>query len=136
APPGPEPPGPRADPGDHHAQHRARRPALAGRLSRRRAIPTLTPMPTPPASLSPSYITTPIYYVNDRPHIGHVYSTLLGDVLARFHRLEGRDVFFLTGTDEHADKVVESAAKHGMTPLQWADRNAAEFETVFREMGF
>lgn len=83
-----------------------------------------------------SYITTPIYYVNDRPHIGHVYSTLLGDVLARFHRLEGRRVFFLTGTDEHADKVVESAERHGMTPIQWADRNAAAFKAAFREMGF
>jgi methionyl-tRNA synthetase len=93
-------------------------------------------MPTPKPNLPPSYVTTPIYYVNDRPHIGHVYSTLLGDVLARFHRLQGRDVFFLTGTDEHADKVVESAAKHGVTPIQWADRNAAEFQTVFREMGF
>ncbi len=93
-------------------------------------------MPTPTPNLPPSYVTTPIYYVNDKPHIGHVYSTLLGDVLARFHRLQGRDVFFLTGTDEHADKVVESAAKHGVTPIQWADRNAAEFQTVFREMGF
>ena len=93
-------------------------------------------MPAPNAHLPSSYVTTPIYYVNDRPHIGHVYSTLLADVLARFHRLEGRDVFFLTGTDEHADKVVESAAKHGMKPIEWADRNAAEFRKAFREMGF
>ncbi|MBX3353862.1 MAG: methionine--tRNA ligase [Phycisphaeraceae bacterium] len=84
----------------------------------------------------PCYITTPIYYVNDRPHIGHVYTTLLGDVLARYRRLCGDDVFFLTGTDEHADKVVDSAKAHGVTPLQWADRNAAAFKAAFHEMGF
>ena len=53
------------------------------------------------------YVTTPIYYVNDRPHIGHVYTTTVADVLARFHRLRGDDVFFLTGVDEHAAKVVD-----------------------------
>jgi methionyl-tRNA synthetase len=82
------------------------------------------------------YLTTPIYYVNDRPHIGHCYTTLVADVAARFHRLMGREVFFLTGTDEHADKVVTSGAEHGMTPIQWADRNAAEFEKAFAFMGF
>lgn len=82
------------------------------------------------------YITTPIYYVNDRPHIGHCYTTLAADVAARFMRLAGREVFFLTGTDEHADKVVTSAREHGMTPIQWADRNAAEFEHAFRAFGF
>ena len=54
------------------------------------------------------YVTTPIYYVNDRPHIGHVYTTTIADIVARYHRLCGEDVFFLTGTDEHAAKVVES----------------------------
>lgn len=82
------------------------------------------------------YLTTPIYYVNDRPHIGHCYTTLMADVAARFQRLLGRDVFLLTGTDEHADKVVTSGAAHGMTPIQWADRNAAEFEKAFALMGF
>ncbi len=81
------------------------------------------------------YITTPIYYVNDRPHIGHVYSTTVADVLARWHRMSGRDVFFLTGTDEHAAKVVESAAANQMTPQQWADRNAAEFKNTFNRLG-
>jgi methionyl-tRNA synthetase len=84
---------------------------------------------------SPTYITTPIYYVNDRPHIGHCYTTGMADCLARFSRLfsgSPSDTFFLTGTDEHADKVVTSAAANGMTPLQWADRNAAEFEAAFR----
>ncbi len=78
------------------------------------------------------YITTPIYYVNDRPHIGHCYTTLVADCMARFERLRGTGpVFFLTGTDEHADKVVTSAQAHGMTAIQWADRNAAEFAKAF-----
>lgn len=79
----------------------------------------------------PFYITTPIYYVNDRPHIGHCYTTTVADALARFMRLSGRDTFFLTGTDEHAEKVVESAARHSVTPLEWADKNAAEFRAAF-----
>ena len=82
------------------------------------------------------YITTPIYYVNDRPHIGHCYTTLVADVAARFQRLMGREVFFLSGTDEHADKVVASGAAHNMTPIQWADRNAAEYEKAYALMGF
>lgn len=81
--------------------------------------------------MSTYYITTPIYYVNDRPHIGHCFTTTAADVAARFARLFGRDVFFLTGTDEHADKVVTTAAEKGMTPLAWSDKNAAEFAKVF-----
>ncbi|MCC7193893.1 MAG: methionine--tRNA ligase [Phycisphaeraceae bacterium] len=81
------------------------------------------------------YVTTPIYYVNDRPHIGHVYTTTIADILARYHRLAGDDVFFLTGTDEHATKVVDSAAAHNTTPLAWADRNAAAFEETFAKLG-
>ncbi len=80
------------------------------------------------------YVTTPIYYVNDEPHIGHVYTTTIADVMARFYRLAGRDVFFLTGTDEHAAKVVDSAATRGLTPIQWADRNAQSFETTFAKL--
>lgn len=96
--------------------------------------------------MTPYYITTPIYYVNDRPHVGHCYTTLLCDVAARFERLvngqpenaneEDKSVFFLTGTDEHAEKVVKSAQEHDMTPLQWADRNAAEFKKAFEAMNF
>lgn len=85
------------------------------------------------------YVTTPIYYVNDRPHIGHCYTTLLADVAARAKRLWSGDhqaVFFLTGTDEHAEKVVESAHAHGMTPQLWADRNAQAFRAAFDDMGF
>jgi len=81
------------------------------------------------------YVTTPIYYVNDRPHIGHVYTTTLADVLARFHRLLGRDVFFLTGTDEHAAKVSNKAAEVGKTAQEWADQNAAEFQATFDKLG-
>ena len=80
---------------------------------------------------APYYITTPIYYVNDRPHIGHCYTTVVADVAARFQRLIGRDVFFLTGTDEHADKVVTSAAEHGVSAQEWADRNAGAFKDAF-----
>ncbi|MDP7008145.1 MAG: methionine--tRNA ligase [Phycisphaerales bacterium] len=76
------------------------------------------------------YVTTPIYYVNDRPHIGHVYTTTLCDVYARAMRSAGHDVFFLTGTDEHGVKVEESAAKQGVTPQELADENSAIFESI------
>ncbi|GMV25035.1 MAG: methionine--tRNA ligase [Phycisphaerae bacterium] len=88
---------------------------------------------------TPFYVTTPIYYVNDRPHIGHCYTTLVADVAARFERLRrgsGRDVFFLTGTDEHAEKVVETAQKRGLSPMEWATQNAGEFRKAFDFMGF
>ncbi len=81
------------------------------------------------------YITTPIYYVNDRPHIGHVYTTTIADIIARYHRLCGDEVFFLTGTDEHAAKVVESASQRGVTPQQWADQNAQAFQDTFAKLG-
>jgi methionyl-tRNA synthetase len=67
------------------------------------------------------YLTTPIYYVNDVPHIGHSYTTVAADVLARWRRLAGDDVFFLTGTDEHGEKVARAAAERGMTPQQHVD---------------
>jgi methionyl-tRNA synthetase len=81
------------------------------------------------------YVSTPIYYVNDRPHIGHVYTTTVADILARYHRLRGDDVFFLTGTDEHAAKVVDSAAERGLTAQQWADQNAQAFQGTFAKLG-
>ena len=73
------------------------------------------------------YLTTPIYYVNDAPHVGHAYSTVNADAIARWHRLSGDDVFFLTGTDEHGAKVAEAAAEHGVTPAEWAERTAQRF---------
>ncbi|HZW10778.1 MAG TPA: methionine--tRNA ligase [Phycisphaerales bacterium] len=86
-------------------------------------------------SSRPYYITTPIYYVNDRPHIGHCYTTTIADVAARFARLMGRDAFFLTGTDEHAEKVVQTAQARGLSPQEWSDVNAAEFKKAFDLMG-
>ncbi len=88
------------------------------------------------ANQTPYYITTPIYYVNDRPHIGHCYSTLIADVAARAQRLVGRDVFFLTGTDEHAEKVSKTAAEHDKTPMEWATINADRFKAAFEFMNF
>ncbi|MCH2146292.1 MAG: methionine--tRNA ligase [Phycisphaerales bacterium] len=76
------------------------------------------------------YITTPIYYVNDRPHIGHVYTTTLCDVYARAMRMQNFDVFFLTGTDEHGVKVEQSAIAKGVTPQALADENSAEFRSI------
>ena len=70
------------------------------------------------------YITTPIYYVNDAPHIGHAYTTILADVLSRFHRALGDEVFFLTGLDEHGQKVQQAAEKRGRTPQQHCDELA------------
>ena len=82
-----------------------------------------------------AYITTPIYYVNDKPHIGHAYSTTLCDVWARAMRFLGCDTFFLTGTDEHGAKVEKSAIERGMTPQALADENAAEFQRVMQVFG-
>ncbi len=67
------------------------------------------------------FVTTPIYYVNDAPHIGHAYTTILADVLARFHRALGDDVFFLTGLDEHGQKVQQAAEKRGLAPKAHCD---------------
>jgi len=75
------------------------------------------------------YVTTPIYYVNAEPHIGHAYSTIVADTISRFYKLSGCDAFFLTGTDEHGDKVVEAAKKAGETVKSYVDRIAA----IFRE---
>jgi methionyl-tRNA synthetase len=76
------------------------------------------------------YITTPIYYVNAAPHLGHAYSTIGADVLARHMRQRGEDVFFLTGTDEHGEPVAQAAEKLGVTPKELADRNAARFQDL------
>ena len=81
--------------------------------------------------LNSFYITTPIYYVNDVPHIGHAYTTVAADVLARYWRLRGRDVFFLTGLDEHGQKVQQAAAKAGIDPQAHCDKLAAQFEKLW-----
>jgi len=80
------------------------------------------------------YITTPIYYVNDVPHIGHAYTTLACDVLARYKRARGFDVFFLTGTDEHGQKVEKAAQAKGETPLELADRVMKRFQALWEKL--
>ncbi len=81
------------------------------------------------------YVTTPIYYVNDVPHIGHAYTTVAADVLARYRRLKGDDVFFLTGTDEHGQKVEKVATAAGETPLELADRVVTRFQALWEKLG-
>ena len=81
------------------------------------------------------YLTTPIYYVNARPHIGHAYTTIVADVLARRHRLLGDDTFFLTGTDEHGQKIERSAAAAGIPSQQFADGVSKSFEDLWKRMG-
>ncbi len=81
------------------------------------------------------YVTTPIYYVNARPHIGHAYTTIVADVLARRHRLLGDDTFFLTGTDEHGQKIERSAAAAGIPPQQFTDEVSQQFRTLWDRMG-
>src|SRR3712207_7089391 len=76
------------------------------------------------------YITTPIYYVNAAPHLGHAYTTIGADILARHHRQRGEDVFFLTGTDEHGEPVAQVAEREGITPRELADRNAERFQDL------
>ncbi|MCK4727339.1 MAG: methionine--tRNA ligase [Desulfobacterales bacterium] len=84
--------------------------------------------------MNPYYITTPIYYVNARPHLGHAYSTVVADVLNRFHRMCGQETYFLTGTDEHGDKVVRAAKEEGLSPLVYADQISGLFKTLWPEL--
>ncbi|HEX9259790.1 MAG TPA: class I tRNA ligase family protein, partial [Acidimicrobiales bacterium] len=81
--------------------------------------------------MSRFYLTTPIYYVNDAPHIGHAYATVIGDAVTRWHRLLGDDVFYLTGTDEHGLKVVQAAEANGVSPQEWADRTVVRFQDAW-----
>ncbi|HKD90766.1 MAG TPA: methionine--tRNA ligase [Terriglobales bacterium] len=81
------------------------------------------------------YITTPIYYVNARPHLGHAYTTIVCDAIARWHRMHGVDTYFLTGTDEHGVNVERSAAAAGVPPQQWVDGIAAEYRALWDRMG-
>jgi methionyl-tRNA synthetase len=79
------------------------------------------------------YLTTPIYYVNDVPHIGHAYTTIIADTIARYARLKGLDTFFLTGTDEHGQKIEEAAKKRGKSPKEYADEISAKFKELWDE---
>ena len=80
------------------------------------------------------YVTTPIYYVNAQPHLGHAYTTIAADVLARHMRQRGEDVFFLTGTDEHGEPVAQAAEREGVAPAELADRNAARFQALMPQL--
>ena len=78
------------------------------------------------------YATTPIYYVNAKPHLGHAYTTIIGDALARWHRMTGDQVHFLTGTDEHGLKIQQAADAAGMEPLAFADSIAPLFADAWK----
>jgi len=85
-------------------------------------------------AMSTFYVTTPIYYVNGAPHLGHAYTTLVADAFARHYRQRNRDVFFLTGTDEHGLKVQRAAEKKGVSPQELCDENSAKFKDLFNRM--
>ncbi len=80
------------------------------------------------------YVTTPIYYVNDEPHIGHAYTTILADVLAGYHRIFGDNVYFLTGTDEHGQKLQNAAAQNGREPLDYCDEMVLRFQSIWKKL--
>ncbi len=80
-----------------------------------------------------AFVTTPIYYVNDVPHIGHAYTTIIADTMARYYRLKGFDTFFLTGTDEHGQKIEEAAISRGRTPQEYADEISGKFKALWDE---
>ena len=82
----------------------------------------------------PYYITTPIYYVNDMPHIGHIYTTVMTDLFARYHRLRGFKVHFLTGTDEHGQKIARSARDQGIQPIELANRVVERYHQLWRDL--
>lgn len=82
-----------------------------------------------------TFITTPIYYVNDKAHIGHAYTTIIADTLSRYYRLRGDECFFLTGTDEHGQKIEESAKARDKSPKEYADEVSAGFKSLWDEMG-
>ena len=80
------------------------------------------------------YITTPIYYVNDEPHIGQAYTTILADVISRSQKMQGKDVFFLTGTDEHGQKVQEAAKRNNISPKEHVDEHVKRFKNTWEKL--
>ena len=80
------------------------------------------------------YITTPIYYVNDKPHIGHAYTTLATDIIARWHRINGENVFFLTGTDEHGEKIAKAALAKGKNSQEFVDEIVKEYKDAWNDL--
>ena len=85
-------------------------------------------------SNNPFYITTPIYYVNAKPHLGHAYTTIAADVARRFHSMKGVPTYFLTGTDEHGDKIAEAAEKENTTPKEYADQISSLFRNLWPQL--
>ncbi len=85
--------------------------------------------------MPPYYLTTPIYYVNDLPHIGHIFTTIVADTLARYRRMSGDDVRFLTGTDEHGQNIERAAAREGVTEQQLADKVVARYHELWKTFG-
>jgi methionyl-tRNA synthetase len=86
--------------------------------------------------MSHFYVTTPIYYINAEPHLGHTYTTIVADTVARFRRACGDETFLVTGTDEHGDKIAQAAAAAGVEPKQYADRISGIFRSTWDECGF
>jgi methionyl-tRNA synthetase len=84
--------------------------------------------------IDPLYITTPIYYVNDRPHLGHAYTTIVTDVISRFARMKKQECFFLTGTDEHGDKIVRAAKKENLSPREYVEKISSLFKNLWPEL--
>ena len=80
------------------------------------------------------YITTPIYYVNDRPHIGHAYTTIAADIAARWKRLQNNEVYFLTGTDEHGIKIQKTSAENDVSPKEFCDMNSNKFKEALKAL--
>ena len=125
----------RRAPGGRRAPARCGAPAprprrRAGRPPRRQPRAGGDPAASVHRRMSAFYVTTPIYYVNAAPHLGHAYTTIVADVLARHHRQRGEDVFFLTGTDEHGEPVADAAKAQGLEPRELADRNAERFKAL------
>ena len=84
--------------------------------------------------MSKFYITTPLYYVNDEPHIGHAYTTILADVISRTRKIQNDDVYFLTGTDEHGQKVQEAAEKRNVSPKDHVDEYVKRFKNTWEKL--
>src|SRR5919112_6509025 len=80
------------------------------------------------------YLTTPIYYVNDVPHLGHAYTTVHSDFICRWQRMQGRQVIFLTGTDEHGQKILRTAEKQGLSPKEWTDSIVPRWKEVWEAL--
>jgi methionyl-tRNA synthetase len=93
-------------------------------------------LPNPKTIMKKFYVTTPIYYANGRPHVGSVYTTLAADIFARWNKLQGKEVFFLTGTDEHGKKIQEAAEQKGKSPQEFTDEIAEQFKEMFKKLNF